>query len=109
VTYANRIKQEFVAVPEDVLKEHGAVSRETVEAMAQGVRKLFGAELGLAVSGIAGPEGGTPEKPVGTVWIAASLGERVVSEKLALTGARDEIRQRAAWRLLVAGLRLLQA
>jgi len=109
VTYANRIKTDFVEVSPEILATHGAVSGETVEAMARGVRKLFGADLGLAVSGVAGPDGGTPEKPVGTVWLGASLGDRTLSEKLSLTGSRDEIRARSAWRLLVMGLRLLQA
>ena len=59
-------------VPEAVIRENGAVSEACVRAMASGVRKLAGTDLGLAVSGIAGPTGGTPEKPVGTVWLAWS-------------------------------------
>lgn len=70
VTYSNRSKQELLGVREETLKTHGAVSKETAIEMAEGVRKVTGATFGLAVTGIAGPLGGTPEKPVGTVHIA---------------------------------------
>lgn len=72
VTYANEAKQSQLGVPEAILERYGAVSRETVEAMAEGARQRADADLAVAVSGIAGPGGGTPDKPVGTVWIAWS-------------------------------------
>jgi PncC family amidohydrolase len=108
VAYANRVKIDFLKVPESVLDAHGAVSQPVVEAMAEGVRGLFGAELGLAASGVAGPDGGTEEKPVGTVWLGASFQGRTVAERLSMHGSRDEIRHRAAWRLIALGLRLVQ-
>ncbi len=70
VAYHNRIKQQLLGVEEDVLKAFGAVSEQTVIQMAEGVKRVGGATYGIATSGIAGPTGGTPEKPVGTVWIA---------------------------------------
>ncbi|MEN9352850.1 MAG: hypothetical protein RL318_175 [Fibrobacterota bacterium] len=108
VAYANRVKTRYLEVSEAVLAAHGAVSQPVVEAMSEGVCSLFGADLGLSASGVAGPDGGTPEKPVGTVWLGASFQGRTVSEKLTTFGSRDEIRHRAAWRLIVLGLRLVQ-
>lgn len=101
VAYANEIKERLLGVARETLDRHGAVSQETALEMARGARKLLVRDgFGLGVTGIAGPDGGTAEKPVGTVWIALSgpLGER--SEKLQLVGTRDLVRERAAWRLL---------
>jgi PncC family amidohydrolase len=72
IAYANDVKANSLGVPWDTLNTHGAVSRETALAMARGVRAALGADIGLSVTGIAGPDGGTPEKPVGTVWIGLS-------------------------------------
>ena len=72
VTYANRVKEEFVHVSRETLSKHGAVSKETAIEMARGVRKLFGADIGVSTTGIAGPTGGTPDKPVGTVFVGVS-------------------------------------
>ncbi|MCB9308538.1 MAG: competence/damage-inducible protein A [Lewinellaceae bacterium] len=70
VAYRNEIKQQILKVNEDILSHYGAVSKETVEAMVMGIRNLTHADIGVAVSGIAGPSGGTPEKPVGSIWVA---------------------------------------
>ncbi|MFD2555856.1 competence/damage-inducible protein A [Sphingobacterium tabacisoli] len=72
VAYHNRIKQQLLGVDEEILKAFGAVSEQTVIQMAEGVKRVGGATYGIATSGIAGPTGGTPEKPVGTVWIAVA-------------------------------------
>ena len=72
IAYANRIKHDVLGVPEDTLTQYGAVSGPVAKAMAEGVLRLTGADLTVAVTGIAGPGGGTPEKPVGTVWIAVA-------------------------------------
>ncbi|MBC7234360.1 MAG: CinA family protein [Chloroflexi bacterium] len=72
VSYANRIKRDLVGVSEELLIAHGAVSREVAQAMAEGVRRALRTEVGIAVTGIAGPTGGTPTKPVGTTYIAVS-------------------------------------
>lgn len=69
MAYDNRVKMDVLGVPEEVLGTHGAVSAETAAAMAEGVRRRLGADLGLASTGIAGPGGGTPEKPVGLVYL----------------------------------------
>lgn len=72
MAYANETKIELLGVRQHTLDEHGAVSRETVLEMAAGVRRLLAADIGAAISGIAGPGGGTPEKPVGLTWIGLS-------------------------------------
>lgn len=96
VAYADEAKRELLAVDGEVLRYHGAVSEEVVRAMVHGARAGTGADAGIAVTGIAGPDGGTPEKPVGTVWVAAAVGERVQARRLALGGDRNEIRHRSA-------------
>jgi PncC family amidohydrolase len=73
ISYSNRAKEVELDVAAELITEHGAVSAEVAEAMADGVGRRFGTEVGLAVTGIAGPEGGSPEKPVGTHWIAVSV------------------------------------
>jgi PncC family amidohydrolase len=73
ISYSNLAKQVELNVPAELIAEHGAVSGEVAQAMAEGVRQRFGTEIGLSVTGIAGPDGGTPEKPVGTHWIAVSV------------------------------------
>lgn len=101
VAYSNALKVDLLGVSPETLSRHGAVSQETALEMARGARRVLSRDgIGLGVTGIAGPEGGTPDKPVGTVWIALSgpLGER--SEKLQLVGTRDLIRERSAWKLL---------
>jgi nicotinamide-nucleotide amidase len=78
VTYSNRSKTELLGVPEEVLKEHGAVSKEVAVLMAEGVRKASGTDIGVSTTGIAGPAGGTDKKPVGTIFIAVSDGTRTI-------------------------------
>lgn len=79
VSYSNEVKQNVLGVSEESLRLHGAVSREVVEQMALGAIRTLGCDCSVATSGIAGPGGGMPEKPVGTVWIAAALKDKVVS------------------------------
>jgi len=100
IAYDNRIKRELLGVPDSTLAEHGAVSEATALAMAHGVRERLGASLGLSVTGIAGPSGGTPDKPVGTVWIGLSAPSGSVGQLLALGGSRDDIRDVAIQRAL---------
>ena len=96
IAYADDVKTGLLDVPQETLDAHGAVSEETVRAMADGVARRFGVDCALAVTGIAGPAGGTPEKPVGLVWLAARQGgeTRVLSRQF--LGERDEIRARSA-------------
>jgi len=96
VSYANSAKENILGVAPELLARHGAVSREVAEAMATGVRGRFGADIALSVTGIAGPEGGTPEKPVGTVWIGLATAGNVRAERFMLGRERPYIRQRAA-------------
>lgn len=96
VAYANRIKQEMLGVPEGVLGTHGAVSRETVLAMASGAAARFGTECALAISGVAGPTGGTPEKPVGTVWIGWFVGGSAMAEHFLFAGDRLGVKRQSA-------------
>ncbi|GAA0879820.1 competence/damage-inducible protein A [Algoriphagus jejuensis] len=88
VPYHNQFKENLVGVKSETLSAQGAVSEETVLEMAQGVKKLFGADFGLSSSGIAGPDGGTEEKPVGTVWIACAGEGFVEAKKLQLSQDR---------------------
>ena len=79
VSYSNEMKQDALHVPEQIIQEYGAVSSQTVEAMAEGIRKLSNADVGLATSGIMGPGGGTDTKPVGFVWVGFSSKEKTLS------------------------------
>jgi len=93
VAYTNRLKMEVLGVRPKTLEAYGAVSEPTVKEMAEGVCKLMGTEYAIAVSGIAGPEGGSPEKPVGTVWTAIASPDGVQTKLLHLSGGRLEIIQ----------------
>lgn len=75
ITYANSVKEQLLGVPHETLEQYGAVSEQTARAMAEGIVRVSGADLGVGITGIAGPGGGTPEKPVGLVYIALSDGE----------------------------------
>ena len=101
VTYSNRSKIELLGVSAQVIREHGAVSEACVRAMATGIKRLAGTDLGLAVSGIAGPTGGTPEKPVGTVYMALARNEDVECWKYLFGGSRGEIKQKASEQALM--------
>ncbi|HSY60473.1 MAG TPA: competence/damage-inducible protein A [Cytophaga sp.] len=89
VAYQNAIKTQFLNVPSEILQQHGAVSEKTVEIMAKEIRLKLGTSIGVAASGIAGPDGGTDEKPVGTIWIAYADEEKVVTKKLQLSTLRE--------------------
>ena len=89
VTYTNKSKSQLLDVNGQVIEKHGAVSQQVVEQMAQNVRLKFDSDFGISTSGIAGPTGGTLEKPVGTVWIAVASEEKVISKKLNLGYNRE--------------------
>jgi nicotinamide-nucleotide amidase len=97
VAYGNEVKQRLLSVPEDVIARHGAVSQACVEGMVRGVCRLLDVPVGLAVSGIAGPGGGTLLKPVGTVWMAWEFCGRVWSREFLFTGSRRDIKTQSAW------------
>lgn len=94
ITYANKAKCKLLAVDEKVLNEKGAVSREVAEMMARGAAKASGAEAAIAVTGIAGPGGGTKEKPVGLVYIGCYLSGQVAVTENHFEGNRTQIRQK---------------
>jgi len=96
VTYSNRSKTEMLGVSPDLISAHGAVSKEVAEAMASGIRQTAGTDIGLSVTGIAGPTGGTPEKPVGLVWTGYADAYCTLAVKHQFGGTRDIIRERAA-------------
>lgn len=96
VSYANQTKEKLLAVPDLALAKFGAVSPEVAMAMAAGVRDLDHADIGIGITGIAGPSGGTSEKPVGLVYIALAAKEGVAVERQQYGGRRDDIRRRAS-------------
>lgn len=96
VTYANRAKAEDLGVSEDTLNTYGAVSRETALEMVTGLRKRTGAPVCVAITGIAGPDGGTAEKPVGLVYVAVTVLDKTICRELKLLGNRDRIRNDTA-------------
>ena len=107
IAYDNTVKVKLLHVPETVLQQHGAVSPETAAAMAQGVLRLMSADLGLATTGIAGPSGATPQKPVGLVYVAVAGDRRTQTRRHVFSGPREENKQnfvRAALELLLEEL-----
>jgi nicotinamide-nucleotide amidase len=96
VAYADAVKTARLGVPSDLLAAHGAVSEPVARAMAAGARAACGATAALSITGVAGPTGGTPDKPVGSVWLAAEFADTSRAARVVFGGARDEIRARAA-------------
>ena len=95
VSYSNDVKSRILHVAEETLAAHGAVSPETARAMAEGVRDLMQTDVGVGITGIAGPSGGSPEKPVGLVYIAVSTLGKTSVEKNVFSGVRAEIKRAA--------------
>lgn len=108
VTYANTAKERFLKVPHQMLEEYGAVSPQVAEAMAKGALNFAGADASIAVTGIAGPGGGTPEKPVGLVYMACCIRGAVVSEKHIFSGDRTDVRESTVKAALELTLRCLE-
>lgn len=108
VAYANEAKVALLGVEPGLLESHGAVSEEVARAMSEGAARALGASAGIGVTGVAGPQGGTEEKPVGTVWIAATLEGRTVARRERFPGDREEVRERSAQAAMVLLLRLLE-
>jgi nicotinamide-nucleotide amidase len=108
VAYDDALKTSLLDVPPELLERHGAVSEEVARAMAIGALGRLNVELAVAVTGIAGPGGGSPEKPVGTVWLATASDGAAAAVRIVLPGSRAEIRARAAQAALFRMLRRLQ-
>lgn len=100
VTYSNESKAKYLGIPLNDIKKYGAVSPQVAKKMAQGVRKAFSTNFGLSTTGVAGPTGGTKEKPVGLVFIGVARGKRIWVTKLNLEGGRREIKKKASEKAL---------
>ncbi len=96
IAYSNPLKGSLLGVPNELLATHGAVSAETAQAMADGVRAATGADFSIALTGIAGPGGGTPQKPVGLVYIAVACPDRTQAFEHHFAGDRSRIRTAAS-------------
>jgi nicotinamide-nucleotide amidase len=107
IAYENRVKTAELGVPAELLLELGAVSAPVARAMAEGALGRFGVDLALAITGIAGPTGGTPEKPVGLVHYAAATRDGTTDKHFVFAGTRDQIRARAAYAAIALALRVL--
>lgn len=104
LVYSNRAKEELLGVPESILRAHGAVSAPCAEAMARGVTALAGAQCGLAITGIAGPDGGTPAKPVGTVFVGLAVRGEALARRFQFAGDRAAVK----WQSTQAALDMLR-
>lgn len=101
LTYSNEMKEELLGVSDATLKAHGAVSEETAAEMAQGARKRLGVDLALSITGIAGPDGGSPEKPVGTVCFGLASAQGIQTETQIFSGhSRNRVRDHAVMHAL---------
>lgn len=107
VSYANSVKTSVLGVSETDLQQHGAVSEPVVRQMAEGARRVLGTDYAIATSGVAGPDGGTADKPVGTVWIALATPQTTYAHRFQLGKLRDQITDRAAQLALIWLLKLL--
>jgi PncC family amidohydrolase len=96
VCYSNQAKVDLAGVPEAVIREHGAVSEPVARAMAEGIRSRAGTHVGVGITGIAGPGGGTPEKPVGTVAVAAVVDDETRVRTFQFIGSREMVKFQAA-------------
>lgn len=107
VTYSNRQKTIQLGVPVELFERVGAVSREVVEAMVRGARACSGAHFAVAVSGVAGPDGGSVENPVGTVWLAWADGDRLFARRELFRGDREAVRRQTVQAALAGLVRLV--
>jgi len=107
VTYSNAAKTELLGVPVALIETHGAVSEDVARAMAAGALQHSHAQVAVAVTGVAGPTGGTAEKPVGLVWFGFALPDRVLTEQMNFTGDRAAVRAAAVRHALTRLLELL--
>lgn len=106
VTYSNEAKERILGVSHDTLVKHGAVSEETAIEMAKGARKAFGTDFAVSITGIAGPGGGSEEKPVGLVYIAATDGTETVTSANRFSGERDDVRSSSVYAAILCLLEL---
>ena len=108
ISYDNSVKEHLLGVPQEIIQAHGVVSEEVVRVMAESVRKQIGTDYAIATSGIAGPAGGSKEKPVGTVWMAWATPEGTTAECFHLGKLREQITDRACTKALVGMIKRLE-
>ncbi len=108
IAYSNELKVEILQVPRELIDQHGAVSREVALSMAEGARLLTKAKFGLSVTGVAGPTGGSAEKPVGTVWCAWASASEQEAKRFLFEGTREEVRTQTALEALKGLLTLIR-
>ncbi|MEO0095591.1 MAG: CinA family protein [candidate division WOR-3 bacterium] len=108
IAYSNEIKNKSVGVKKSTLKKFGAVSKQTASEMAMGIKRIMGTDAGIAITGIAGPGGGTKNKPVGLVYIGVILDKRMKIEKNIFTGNRQQIRKKACEQALELLIQMLK-
>lgn len=108
VSYANDVKTNVLGVPQKYIDQYGAVSSQVVESMAEGAARLMRTDCSMSTSGIAGPDGGTKYKPVGTVWVAARYGSKTISECRHFEGGRNEVIESATSHAMVMLINLLR-
>jgi len=109
VTYSNEAKSEMLGVPASIIADYGAVSEPVAVAMASGALRHSHADLSIAVTGVAGPSGGSDEKPVGTVWIAVATAEQQCATRYLFDGDRRAVREATLWQAIADAVRLLDA
>ena len=100
IAYSNEIKIENLGVKEQTILLHGAVSQQTAKEMAEAIREKFNVDIGLSTTGIAGPTGGTPTKPIGLVWLGISTANETETYKCNFKGGRDQVKQGAVIEIL---------
>ena len=107
VAYSNQIKESILGVSNETLEKFGAVSAQTAQEMAQGISQKFNTTIGLSTTGIAGPTGGTPEKPVGLVWIGLHFNDKTFAHECHFEGDRESVKMKTVKALLSTLLDLL--
>ena len=100
VAYNNKIKESILQIPKGIIRKNGAVSTETAKSLAKSVRKIAKTDFGIGITGIAGPAGGSAQKPVGTVFIAVSGKKQTICKKYIFSGSRSIIRKKSALKAL---------
>jgi len=108
IVYSDTAKMKLLGVQKSTLEKFGAVSEQCAKEMALNVRDTLGSDLAIAITGIAGPLGGTPEKPAGTVFIAAALGKNVIARHFQFSGDRESVRNQSAEATLDLALELIE-
>ncbi len=109
ISYSNKMKISLLGVKADTIVKSSAVSKQTAAEMALGIRNKSKSDLGLAVTGIAGPEGGSKEKPVGTVWFGMSIGDRLTTKRVVFNGEREAVRLKAAEYVILMLIKALRS